>query len=200
MATVSVSEVMAVSTELPDTIDELVETAERRDELPCRECGDTVERRYLDNRVCVGCRNKLVTDGGQDRDDDDLDKIAGEPGVPDGEGTPLDEAGSVTTADGSNSLVAQERVKEIIARFDDLSENGAPTAEVVGLALQDHRLHTLDVLEAIETLIESGEIYGPTNSTLKVTDLPASMVGDVETGKLGLTYRGPGTKRGGSDD
>lgn len=52
--------------ELPETLAGFVDRARDRDELRCRNCGDRVNRRYLDNGECVGCQHRLVTDGGVD--------------------------------------------------------------------------------------------------------------------------------------
>jgi len=41
---------------LPDTLEELVDVAETKDRLTCETCGELVERRYLQEGECVGCR------------------------------------------------------------------------------------------------------------------------------------------------
>lgn len=57
--------------ELPDTLGELVDIAEEKDALECDTCGEPVERRYLKDGECVGCREgpgvhaAPRTDGGQ---------------------------------------------------------------------------------------------------------------------------------------
>ena len=65
---------------LPESITELAGGGDVRDQSACRACGDLVERRYLVDRRCVGCRERgdhdgrsasiatngrLVTDGGR---------------------------------------------------------------------------------------------------------------------------------------
>ncbi|OYR76131.1 hypothetical protein DJ71_18565 [Halorubrum sp. E3] len=42
--------------ELPETLDELVDVAERKETLTCETCGEDVERRWLEDGECVGCR------------------------------------------------------------------------------------------------------------------------------------------------
>lgn len=42
---------------LPDTLEEFVDVAEKKEQLACDTCGELVERRYLQDGECVGCRN-----------------------------------------------------------------------------------------------------------------------------------------------
>ena len=58
---------------LPKSLEDLADRETDRDELPCRDCGDLVEREFLDDRRCVGCRlrrqrsgARVATDGGAD--------------------------------------------------------------------------------------------------------------------------------------
>ncbi len=41
---------------LPDSLEELVDRAERKERLQCADCGDLVQRRYLREGRCIGCR------------------------------------------------------------------------------------------------------------------------------------------------
>lgn len=41
---------------LPDTLEEFVEAADRKDKLVCDTCGEPVERQYIQDGECVGCR------------------------------------------------------------------------------------------------------------------------------------------------
>lgn len=58
---------------LPESLEDFTDEADDRDELPCRDCGDLVERDFLEDRRCVGCRLRrqrgsqpVATDGGND--------------------------------------------------------------------------------------------------------------------------------------
>ncbi|SEH60679.1 hypothetical protein SAMN05192561_11227 [Halopenitus malekzadehii] len=42
--------------ELPETLEEFVDVAEQKDSLRCDTCGEIVDRRWLQNGECVGCR------------------------------------------------------------------------------------------------------------------------------------------------
>jgi hypothetical protein len=48
---------------LPESITELA-AGNEADELQCRDCGDSVAREYLDDRLCPGCRLRTTHDGG----------------------------------------------------------------------------------------------------------------------------------------
>ena len=42
---------------LPDTFKEFVEVADDKDELTCDTCGEPVDRQWIREGECVGCRN-----------------------------------------------------------------------------------------------------------------------------------------------
>lgn len=198
---------MADGSGLPEEFDEFVERAREKDTLTCRGCGDEVRRRYIYNGECVGCRNRVATDGGLN--EDDLDDHTHDVGVPDGEGKDLGDA----FAGADDARTARRELLDAVTKHADETEDGAPVGVVIDTALKRSGAHVGHVLRQCKLLLEQGDIYAPTNSTLRRTFTDGGraeeiaiqcgagvLAEDLQVGGVAATYRGPGPVDGGVSD
>lgn len=143
-----------------------------------------------DESVDVDRGRGVVTDGGLDEDElDDTDEF----GVPDGEGRDLGDM----YAGGSDATNARRALLDAVDEHAT-DEEAAPVGVVVDTALDRSDAPLRIVLRQCKLLLEQGDIYPPTNGTLRRTLTDGGVFPpDVQVGGAGLTFRGPGGFSGG---